>query len=352
MPRLYIVPLLTLLLISPLIAAPLHYFREDDRVGLKDETGRVLVPARYPDIGWTMYDEVPQGGEIEFITSIHQPHAADDAPAWVAGDIYDRAGHYLYSPISFDNGMDYWEEGYRRFIEDGKVGFVDGNGRKVIPAQYAAADPFSHGYATVYTGNWRTKWIDGGEHAVLDAVDHSAQSHIINQKGETVRGKAQPTSPTDVRIDGRYYPYPFTHSPFEQSIVARLNATAALGELAYYNDVSPRDGRSLGFAITARPSRTNPYYLISAYEYDDERQPYRNEELSRIVADREGRLYYRAWGENTLIPLKTWLRDALLEVRADIAQYPYRDELNPFDAAHPNRVHVEQRLLELPLQWF
>lgn len=49
MPRLYIVPLLTLLLISPLIAAPLHYFREDDRVGLKDETGRVLVPARYPD---------------------------------------------------------------------------------------------------------------------------------------------------------------------------------------------------------------------------------------------------------------------------------------------------------------
>ena len=206
MPRLYIVPLLTLLLMSPLIAAPLHYFREDDRVGLKDEAGRVLVPARYPDIGWTVYDEDPQGGEIEFITSIHQPHAADDAPAWAAGDIYDRAGHYLYSPISFDNGMDYWEEGYRRFIEDGKVGFVDGNGRKVIPAQYAAADPFSHGYATVYTGNWRAKWVDGGEHAVLDAVDASAQSHIINQKGETVRGKAQPTSPTDVRIDGRYYP--------------------------------------------------------------------------------------------------------------------------------------------------
>ena len=51
MPRLYIVSLLTLLLIPPLIAAPLHYFREDDRVGLKDEAGRVLVPARYSDIG-------------------------------------------------------------------------------------------------------------------------------------------------------------------------------------------------------------------------------------------------------------------------------------------------------------
>ena len=342
MPRLYIASLLTLLLIPPLTAAPLHYFREDDRVGLKDEAGRVLVPARYPDIGWAVYDEDPQGGEIEFITSIHQSHAADDAPAWAAGDIYDRAGHYLYSPISFDNGMDYWEEGYRRFIEDGKVGFVDGDGRKVIPAQYAAADPFSHGYATVYTGNWRTKWIDGGEHAVLDAVDHSAQSHIINQKGETVRGKAQPTSPTDVRIDGRYYPYPFTHNPFEQYIVAKLNATSALSELAYYDDGRPGDGRSLAFVITARPSRTNPYYLISAYEYDDERQPYRNEELSRIVADREGRLYYRAWGENTLIPLKTWLRDALHEVRTDMVQH--RDGLNRFD--------VERRLRELPLQWF
>ena len=342
MPRLYIVPLLTLLLMSPLIAAPLHYFREDDRVGLKDEAGRGLVSARYPDIGWTVYDEDPQGGEIEFITSIHQPHAADDAPAWAAGDIYDRAGHYLYSPISFDNGMDYWEEGHRRFIEDGKVGFVDGNGRKVIPAQYAAVDPFSHGYATVYTGNWRTKWVDGGEHAVLDAVDASAQTHVINQRGEIVTGRAQPLAPQDVKIGGRYYPYPFTHNPFEQYIVAKLNATAALGDLAYYDDGRPRDGRSLAFAITARPSRAEPYYLVSAYEYDRERQPYRNEELSRIVADREGRLYYRAWGENTLIPLKTWLRDALHEARTDMVQH--RDGLNRFD--------VERRLRELPLQWF
>jgi len=342
MPRLYIASLLTLLLMPPLIAAPLHYFREDDRVGLKDEAGRVLVPARYPDIGWTVYDEDPQGGEIEFITSIHQPRAADDAPAWAAGDIYDRAGHYLYSPISFDNGMDYWEEGYRRFIEDGKVGFVDGNGRKVIPAQYAAADPFSYGYTTVYTGNWRTKWVDGGEHAVLDAVDASAQSHVINQRGESVTGRAQPLAPQDVNIDGRYYPYPFTHNPFEQYIVAKLNATAALSELAYYDDGRPRDGRSLAFAITARPSRVEPYYRVSAYEYDRERQPYRNEELSRIVADRDGRLYYRAWGENTLIPLKIWLRDALHEVRTDMVQH--RDVLNRFD--------VERRLRELPLQWF
>ena len=342
MPRLYIASLLTLLLMPPLIAAPLHYFREDDRVGLKDEAGRVLVPARYPDIGWTVYDEDPQGGEIEFITSIHQPHAADDAPAWAAGDIYDRAGHYLYSPISFDNGMDYWEEGYRRFIEDGKVGFVDGNGRKVIPAQYAAADPFSHGYATVYTGNWRTKWVDGGEHAVLDAVDASAQTHVINQRGEIVSGRAEPLAPQDVKIGGRYYPYPFAHNPFEQHIVAKLNATAALGNLAYYDDGCPRDGRSLAFAITARPSRVEAYYRVSAYEYDRERQPYRNEELSRIVADRDGRLYYRAWGENTLIPLKTWLRGALHEVRTDMMQR--RDGLNRFD--------VERRLRELPLQWF
>lgn len=342
MPRLYIVPLLTLLLMPLLTAAPLHYFREDDRVGLKDEAGRVLVPARYTDIGWTVYDEDPQGGEIEFITSIHQPRAADDAPAWAAGDIYDRAGHYLYSPISFDNGMDYWEEGYRRFIEDGKVGFVDGNGHKVIPAQYAAADPFSHGYATVYTGNWRTKWVDGGEHAVLDAVDASAQTHVINQRGEIVTGRTQPLAPQDVKIGGRYYPYPFAHNPFEQHIVAKLNATAALGDLAYYDDGRSRDDRSLVFAITARPSRVEAYYRVSAYEYDRERQPYRNEELSRIVADRDGRLYYRAWGENTLIPLKTWLRGALHEVRTDMVQR--RDGLNRFD--------VERRLRELPLQWF
>lgn len=282
-----LVLLLTLLPIPPLSAAPLHYFRENGQVGLKDDAGRVLVPARYSDIGWTLYDTDPQGGEIEFMGSIRQPDAANDAPASAAGDVYDRRGNYLYSPISFDNGTDYWEEGYRRFIEGDKVGFVDGDGCKVISAQYAAA--------TVYTGRWRAKQIDGGEHAVLEAADETARTHVINRKGKTVAGSLRQQSPQDVKLNGRYYPDPFTHSPFEQDIVTRLNAAAVLTELAFWHDLTPRAGSHIRFAVTARPSRIEPYYRLSAYQYDkDGREPLSDSELSYIVADHKGRLFYRA----------------------------------------------------------
>lgn len=43
--------LLALLPTPPLSAAPLHYFRENGQDGLKNDAGRVLVPARYSDIG-------------------------------------------------------------------------------------------------------------------------------------------------------------------------------------------------------------------------------------------------------------------------------------------------------------
>lgn len=334
-----LVLLLALLPIPPLSAAPLHYFRENGQVGLKDDAGRVLVPACYSDIGWTLYDTDPQGGEIEFMGGIRQPDAANDAPNSAAGDVYDRRGNYLYSPISFDNGTDYWEEGYRRFIEGGKVGFVDGDGRKVIPAQYAAATPFFHGYATVYTGRWRAKQIDGGEHAVLEAVDETARTHVINRKGETVAGSLRRQSPQDVKLGGRYYPDPFTHSPFEQDIVTRLNAAAVLTELAFWHDLDPRAGSRIRFAITTRPSRIDPYYRLSAYQYDkDGREPLSDSELSYIVADHKGHLFYRAWGETRPILLKTWLRGALKNAQREMACKP---EL-------PNRFDAARRLRELP----
>lgn len=240
--------------------------------------------------------------------------------------------------------MDLWHEGCRRFVERGKAGFVDGNGEKIIPARYIAADPFHHGYATIYTGNWRTKYTDGGEHAVLEAADATAQTHIINLRGETVRGSTQPLAPADINIGGRYYPYPFKHSPFEQYILAKLAATPALAELALYDYTGPRDGLVPGFAITARPDRIEPYYRLSAYIYDKERRASRDDEMSRIIADRDGRLYFRAWGEDTPIPLKDRLRAALADARADMMQR--RDRPRPY------RFNAVRRLLALPLQWF
>ena len=164
----------------------------------------------------------------------------------------------------------------------------------------------------MYTGRWRAKQIDGGEHAVLEAADETARTHVINRKGETVAGSLRRQSPRDVKLGGRYYPDPFTHSPFEQDIVTRLNAAAVLTELAVWHDLDPRAGNRIRFAVTARPSRIEPYYRLSAYQYDkDGREPLSDSELSYIVADHKGHLFYRAWGETRPILLKTWLRGAL-----------------------------------------
>ena len=89
---LLLVLLLAQLPILPLSAALLHYFRENEQVGLTDGTGRVLMPARYSVIGWTLYDTDPQGGKIEFMGSIRQP-----APAIAAGCEAGRA--LLFRPI-------------------------------------------------------------------------------------------------------------------------------------------------------------------------------------------------------------------------------------------------------------
>mgnify|MGYP000873253007 FL=1 len=105
-------------------------------------------------------------------------------------------------------------------------------------------------------------------------------------------GSLRRQSPQDVKLGGRYYPDPFTHSPFEQDIATRLNAAAVLTELAFWHDLDPRAGSHIRFAVTARPSRIEPYYRLSAYQYDkDGREPLSDRELYYIVANCKGRLF-------------------------------------------------------------
>lgn len=121
--------------------------------------------------------------------------------------------------------------------------------------------------------------------------------------------------------------------------MTRLNAAAVLTELAFWHDLDPRAVSHIRFAVTAHPSRIEPYYRLSAYQYDkDGREPLSDRELSYIVADCKGRLFYRAWGKTRPIPLKTWLRGAIKNAQRGIACKP----------GLPNRFDAGRRLRELP----
>lgn len=77
----------------------------------------------------------------------------------------DRGGHILdIRPFMTDNGPDDYAEGLARFVKDGRIGFLNEEGRAVIPAQFDFAAPFSEGLAAFCIG---CRKITEGEHASM-----------------------------------------------------------------------------------------------------------------------------------------------------------------------------------------
>lgn len=66
--------------------------------------------------------------------------------------IIDRAGNVLVRPFIVDNWPDVHRDGLARFVEDGRIGFFDRAGRKVVPATFDAAHPYSEELAAVCVG--------------------------------------------------------------------------------------------------------------------------------------------------------------------------------------------------------
>lgn len=103
----------------------------------------------------------------------------------------------------------------------------------------------------------------------------------------------------------------------------------------YLQPRRPRSARLL--RLRHRPAWW--HYRLSAYQYDkDGSEPLSDRELSYIVANRKGRLFYRAWGKTRPMPLKTWLRGAIKNVQKEMAHKP----------GLPNRFDAGRHLRELP----
>ena len=182
-------------------AEPLYFYAQKDKIGVKTASGRIviaLVKVMLPDAHHYAEAKLPiRGHTIEICFSEHFNENRDDAIAADAGDVFSRSGQYLYSPIVYDNGCDYWQEGMRRYVEKGCVGFVRRDGSRATPALWDFAAPFQHGYATVYRGGWKQEWTDD-EHWTLAPATPDAVSEVINQKGEVVAGSSLKTAADDV----------------------------------------------------------------------------------------------------------------------------------------------------------
>ena len=76
---------------------------------------------------------------------------ADDR-GWVG---IDRNDSIILRPFIFDNEPDDAREAMFRFEENGKMGFANLNGIKVIPAVFDFVEPFKNGYAAFNTGGYK-----------------------------------------------------------------------------------------------------------------------------------------------------------------------------------------------------
>ncbi len=99
-------------------------------------TGKVILPKGF--ILLSGYEDVPEkellGNFVLIVPQDFKEPVTDTAMHYSYGfATFNQKGQFLNHPFIFDNGPDYWREGRRRVVENGKMGLVNRMGKAVIP---------------------------------------------------------------------------------------------------------------------------------------------------------------------------------------------------------------------------
>lgn len=276
----------------------LRYFKsKDSLVGVKKQNGKIIIPAQFK-----IFSYLKDGDLVKVETIYFDGPKANEVPeknAW--GYVYDRKGNFLYRPFFYDNGADYFSEGMRRCVKNGKVGFADRNGTVVIKPEYDFASPFNYGYAAYCNGcDWEKteeehKAIVGGTWGV------------INFKGEIVQPVAK--SENTIEINGKHYPYPFSYDEKEKNILRFFEKQnrniSGIYYVNHYNKLS-EDEKKLFFEIVERPKKNFPFYQVNAYDY---RKAQAGLSGYKFLVSEDGKTVLELEYDDERIPFEKWLKE-------------------------------------------
>ncbi|RXM50335.1 hypothetical protein BOQ64_18070 [Chryseobacterium sp. CH25] len=297
----------------------LKYFTsKDNLVGVKNQKGEIIIPAQFK-----IYSDLKDGEVVEGETILFDGNKTgenQEVNAW--GYVYDRKGNFLYQPFSYDNGPDYFVEGLRRFVKKGKIGFADRNGKVIIEPKHDFVYYFNYGYASFCDGcDWEKtddehKRIVGGKWGMMNA------------KGETVQPLTQ-HSDKDVKIVGKYYPYPFQYNEKEKNILQFFDQqNKLLSDLYYVNQYNkiPEQEKRLFFEIVERPKENFPYYQVNTYDYTK----YDLGMLNRFkfLVSEDGKSFYTISYNEKKVPFEDWLKNEIKEAKQYQKEHP--DNPNKF----------------------
>lgn len=287
-----------------------YFISKDSLVGVKNQEGKIIVPAQF-----RIFSNIENGeladGETIYFDGVKKDEIKEKN-AW--GYVYDKKGNFLYRPFFYDNGADYFSEGVRRFVKNGKVGFADRNGKTIIKAEHDFASPFNYGYAAFCDGcDWEKtedehKSIVGGIWGVM------------NFKGEIVRPIAN--SENTVEVEGKYFPYPFSYSEKEKAVLEFFNKqNKKLSEIYYVNHYTKLgdNEKKLYFEIVERPKENFPFYQVNTYDY-------RKMEVGissfKFLVSENGHKVFALEYDNEKVPFEKWLTNEMKEAENFQKEHP------------------------------
>lgn len=324
--------LLLIILFIPIISFSqkkevLRYFTsKDSLIGVKNQAGKIIIPAEFRDYTGIKDGELVQEGigneTILFVGGKKNEKSEKNT----SGYVYDRKGNFLYQPYLFDNGADYFFEGVRRFVKNGKVGFVDRYGKIIIQPGHDFASSFNYGYAIFCDGCDWEKTDD--EHPAIVGGTWG----VMNTKGETVQPFTKYTE-KDIDIDGKYYPYPFQYNEKEKNILRFFEKynkiISAVHYVNVYNEMS-EDEKKLLFEIVERPQGDFPYYQINAY--DNKKTNLAAFDDLKFFVSKDGKTVFNISYEDQLIPFEKWLKEEIKQ--AEEYQKKHSNNPNKFKNNH------------------
>jgi len=132
--------------VTSTIRAELIAFEQNEKWGYQNEQAQVIISPQF-----IMANDFDQG-----IASVI------DEQGWA---FIDTQGKVIVRPFIFDNGPDYFIEGLSRFVQHGKMGFINEKYEIIIPAQFDFVRPFDKGMAAFCTDCQVVKFDD--EHRVM-----------------------------------------------------------------------------------------------------------------------------------------------------------------------------------------
>lgn len=304
-------------------ANKLYYFQsKDSLIGVKNQNGNIIIPAKH--LNFSLVEEDFSAEITDDIIILLPSGRQANKESKTFGLAYNRKGEVLYAPYLFDNGPDYLEEGLIRFVENGKIGFVDRFGKKAIKAQWDWASPFEYGIAKA-CNNCSFDYSKDPEHPSLDLS--KASTFYIDKQGHILTPVARRQSEKDQLMDGTYISYQFKYNKFEDVLRKKLADVELISKAYFANFYSPLTEKEkvLHFEIVERPSNHFPYYVIQGFCYSGEGSYTKADgpDLT-FYANKKGEIFFIPYGGSSKekIPFQQWVANFDAEAKQFLKEHP------------------------------